>query len=258
MEIPRGKNIRLSTGRRILCDLMHFSRMVPLVSIERVMDLRPVIEARKALPQRPSWYAIFLKAYGAVGARMPVFRRAYMKFPWPHLHEYACNIGVVPIERELDGEPSLLFLKMKAPEELPLPEIDRLIREAKTQDVWTIESFIPVLWSMRWPRFMRHWGGWYALNMRPYWRGVFFGTFGLTGVAGLGSTSVHFLSPLTSTIAFGVIGEDGRTIVRMMFDHRVVDGTLTATAMQELERELNGPIADEMRAQAVPAAAPAV
>ena len=37
---------------------------------------------------RPSWCAIFTKAYAVVAARYPELRRAYLKFPFPRLYEH--------------------------------------------------------------------------------------------------------------------------------------------------------------------------
>ena len=62
----------------------------------------------------------------------------------------------------------------------------------------------------------------------------------------LGAESLHPLSPLTSTINYGVIDENGRVTVRIVYDHRVMDGSTVARALIRLEEILNGEILREL------------
>src|SRR5438445_1735989 len=84
----RGRAIPLSRPRRMVADLMHFAAGVPTVPVQRRMSLAPVVAARSACAERPSWTAIFTKAYALVAAEFPELRRAYVKFPWPQFYEY--------------------------------------------------------------------------------------------------------------------------------------------------------------------------
>ena len=68
------------------------------------------------------------------------------------------------------------------------------------------------------------------------------------------ATSLHTLSPLTTTITFGVIEPDGSVLVRLFYDHRVLDGVQPSEALRELEEALNGGILHELEI-AAPAAA---
>ena len=63
-------------------------------------------------------------------------------------------------------------------------------------------------------------------------------------------TALHPLSPLTTTLTYGVIGPDGSCDVRLVYDHRVLDGAVVARALARLEEELTGPVCDELRAMA--------
>src|SRR5436190_1797257 len=58
----------------------------------------------------------------------------------------------------------------------------------------------------------------------------------------LGAESLHPLSPLTTALNYGVIGEDGTVDVRIIYDHRVLDGSTVARALVDLEKVLIGPI----------------
>src|SRR3954454_13529537 len=95
-----GKAIRLSPMRRFVCDLLEAARGVPSIPVQRRMKLAEVAVARAAHPLRPSWPAIFIKAFALVAGRMPELRRAYVKFPWPHLYEYPVSTVSIAVERE--------------------------------------------------------------------------------------------------------------------------------------------------------------
>ena len=82
--------------------------------------------------------------------------------------------------------------------------------------------------------------------MSGHWRAKYAGTFGLTSTAALGATVNTLLSPLTTTLTYGVFAPDGRVTVRLFFDHRVLDGLGSAAALEELESALNGPIREEL------------
>ncbi|HEY1188889.1 MAG TPA: hypothetical protein VGE74_14640, partial [Gemmata sp.] len=75
MTPSAGHRLRLSIPRRFVCDLLHASRRVPLITFERRMDLRDVAAARKRLCQPPAWVLLFAKAFGIVAAQRPELRR---------------------------------------------------------------------------------------------------------------------------------------------------------------------------------------
>jgi hypothetical protein len=246
MPFPKGRSLPLSPARRLMCDLMHFSRQVPLVSIERRLELAAVAKARQALPTRPSWFALFLKAFGNVARRRPAFRRSYLPLPWPHLYEHGCNVASLPIERSIGAEDMLLFLRIRDPESLTLAQLQRVLHEAKHRPVEEIGPFRSALRLSRLPRPLRRLAWRLGLYAVPSWRARYFGTFGLTAVSGLGSASLHFLTPLTSTLSYGVLDADGSVVVRLAYDHRVLDGVEPARALEDLEEVLNGPIVEEL------------
>jgi hypothetical protein len=93
---------------------------------------------------------------------------------------------------------------------------------------------------------LRRWLWWLAFSVSGRWRIQHFGTFGVTGVSAFGASSLHTLSPLTTTIAYGVIDADGRVVVRCFWDHRAIDGIPPAKALVELERVLNNEMVAEL------------
>jgi hypothetical protein len=98
----------------------------------------------------------------------------------------------------------------------------------------------------RWPRPVRRALLWLGLNL-PRTRPGQFGTFGLSVYSSLGAESLHPLSPLTTTLTYGVIEPDGGVTVRLVYDHRVFDGATAARALACLEQSLTGPLLEELR-----------
>jgi pyruvate/2-oxoglutarate dehydrogenase complex dihydrolipoamide acyltransferase (E2) component len=88
---------------------------------------------------------------------------------------------------------------------------------------------------------------WLGLNIGRQ-RGNYFGSFGITVYSGLGAESLHPLSPLTATMNWGVIGDDGKVAVRIMYDHRVLDGSQVARTLERLEQTLTNELVAELTA----------
>src|SRR5947209_1714338 len=99
-----GRNLALSLPRRFIGDLLHFAQKVPTVPVQRRMNIAPLVAARKLAVPRPSWCALFTKAYVMVAKARPELRRAYLSFPWPHLYEHSISVASVAIERQVGEE----------------------------------------------------------------------------------------------------------------------------------------------------------
>ena len=92
---------------------------------------------------------------------------------------------------------------------------------------------------------------WSTLNISGFKRAKRFGTFGLTSYGALGAESLHPISPLTTTLTFGPISPAGEVIVKLIYDHRVLDGAYIARRLRDIEDTLHGPILDELPARSV-------
>jgi hypothetical protein len=247
MPQPSGRNLPLSPSRRFICDLVHFARKVPSVPVQGHINVAAVAAARAAAAPRPSWCAIFTKAYAAVAAARPELRRAYLSFPRPHLYEHPENVASVAVERRLGDEDAVFFGHLRGPEKQGLLELDAHLRRLKEEPVEKIGLFRRVLKTSRWPRPLRRLLWWFGLNVSGRKRAKHLGTFGVSVYAGLGAASLHPLSPLTTTLNYGVIQADGGVDVRLIYDHRVLDGSTVARALADLERVLNHEIVMELR-----------
>jgi hypothetical protein len=241
----RGRRIALSIPRRIVTDLMYFSAGLPWIVAQRDMVLDAARAAREAHLERPTWTALFTKAYALVAGEFPELRRAYMRLPWPHLYEYETSAASVVVERDFGGEPGLMFVRINDPDITPVAQIGRLIRDGKT-DAYAADPHVRLLLRIAaLPLPLRRLVWWIALNL-PRVRGNYLGTFGLSTVTALGAEILQPRSPLTTILTYGVIGDDGRVAVRAVFDHRVLDAMTMARALGRLEEVLNGPIAREL------------
>ncbi len=226
---------------------MRLAATVPGVPVERLMDLGAVIAARSALPDRPPWVGIFAKALALTARELPELRRAYIKWPWPHLYEYPVSAAAITLDCEYRGEPCVAFRIIKDPALLPLSTIGQIIHSAKERPMEEVPEIRRAMTVARLPGILRRPLMWLGHNL-PRSRANYFGTFSVTAISFLGADMPHVPNPTTSLLTFGVFGADGRVPVRMIMDHRVLDGVRFAQILARLEAILNGPILNELRA----------
>ena len=234
-----GRRVALTPARRAVVELMRVSANVPLVTVERTMDVRALVAARAGVRPPPSWPALFLKAYAQVAARHPELRRSYMVWPWPHLYEASVSVASVAVEREIAGEPCVVFAFVTGPDTQSLAQLHANLADAKRLPVEGMRHAARMLRTARLPWPLRGWAFRWGFHRSGHSRAKNFGTFGLTVVAGLGATLERLVTPLTTTLSYGPVGADGRVSVRLTFDHRALDGAPAARALAELEAALN-------------------
>lgn len=247
MDVQAGQTFPLSVPRRLICDLLHFARKAPTVPVQRRMRLDSLLTARAQSTRPVGWCAIFTKAYARVAVRLPELRRAYLSFPTPRLYQHPCSIASVAVERLYDGENAVLFAHMREPEGQTLRHLDEHLRRFKEEPIETFGLFRRALKVSRLPRCLRRALWWYGLNTSGPRRARHMGTFGVSVYSGLGAESLHPLSPLTTTLHYGVLRRDRSMPVRITYDHRVMDGATVARALALMEDVLNQDMAAELR-----------
>jgi hypothetical protein len=248
-----GKTVRISPFRRLVIDLMTFSQKVPTVTVDRRMNLSRLAAARRGLVPRPTWTALFTKAYALAASGDPRLRRCYMGFPWARFYEHPKNIATLNIGRRVDDEDIVLHAHIRSPEHRGLVELDAIVRHFMETPVEQIDSYRRVRRVSYLPGPLRRLIMGATLNLLGRRRCHNFGTFGLTSVAGQGAGILNLVPLLTTTLHYGLFDEKGCLDVRLAFDHRVLDGALAAEALFQLETVLLGQILDEVRALAAPA-----
>ncbi len=246
MSDAKGRNLRISLPRRWIGDLLHFARKVPGVVVQRQMNISSLVRARTQTAARPSWTAIFTRAYGLVAAAFPELRRAYLPFPWPHFYEHPISIASVAVEREYRGERAVFFGHVRGPENQSLAEIDGHLRRYREEPVENFGLFRRALTISRLPRPLRRLAWWIGLNSSGPKRAHRMGTFGVSVYSALGAESYNHFTPLTTALNYGVIRPDGTVAVRVIYDHRVMDGATVARALARMEEVLNERILKEL------------
>lgn len=243
---PSGTTRTLSLPRRWIADLLHFAGRVPSIPVQRRMNLGPLRVARAALSQRPSWVTLFTKAYAIVAQDTPELRRAYLTFPMQRIYEHPESVASVAIERDFDGEAAVLFTHLRTPDQVPIVELDRDLRFAKTAPLQRVPSFRRLLRVTQLWRPLRRLAWWYHLNCSGSSRARRFGTFGVSVYSGLGAESLHPISPLTTLLSYGPIEPNGDVTVRIVYDHRTLDGSTIARSLLRLEEVLNVQMTSEL------------
>src|SRR6202795_4566512 len=126
-----------------------------IIDLTRPLNVRRLMEARAATARPPGWAAIFVKAFCLVAKDQPVLRTLYAKWPWPHFYELPRSVGMIAIARVEDGQDCVLPQKVAAADELPLTEIDALIRYAADAPIEQVAAFRKILRVTRLPLPLR-------------------------------------------------------------------------------------------------------
>jgi hypothetical protein len=226
---------------------MHACRNVPLVCAERRMDLGALIAARRAWQPRPSWSAIFVKAFALVAADISALRRSYIHFPWPHLYEHRISVATVNVDREFQGEETVVLAHARGPDGWPLAALDAHLRRCKEAPLASLRSFRRALRLAALPWPLRRWAMGLGLHGSGRLRERFFGTFAVTSLGAQGAGALLARGPLTVTLHYGLFDTAGQLDVRLTFDHRVFDGVIAARGLAALEATLRGQLLEELR-----------
>lgn len=246
MAKERGTSYPLSPFRRLVVDLMHFSQHVPSVSIERRMQLAPLVAARLACSTRPGWTVLFAKAYALVARDLPVLRRAYMPLPRPRFYQNPYSTVALNIERQCGDEPVVLQCLIKRPDKRSLGELDAIVRHNQTTPLEELRWHRRARTMGRLPWPIRRLVWWFTLNVLGRERVHNFGTFSVSSIAPLGAGILHVVPVLPVSLHYSLFDGAGNLDVRMTFDHRVLDGATAARALVRLDQALHGEILKEL------------
>jgi hypothetical protein len=241
-----GRSYPLSPFRRLVTDLMFFSRQVPAVTVERRMDLAALVAARRRCTPRPAWAVVFAKAFALVARSLPELRRSYMAFPRGRLYEHPYSILALNVERHLAGEAVVVQCLIRRPENRSLAELDGIVRSYQNEPVERMRWYRRALAMSKVPWPIRPLLWWATLNVFGRRRCHNFGTFGLSSVAEQGAGLLSLIPILTTMVHYGLFTEGGELDVRLTWDHRVMDGAAAARVLVELERALQTPLLEEL------------
>jgi hypothetical protein len=102
--------------------------------------------------------------------------------------------------------------------------------------------------SGRLPGWLRRFLYWITLSWSGRTRAKRLGTFMVSSYGSLGAEQLHPISPYTTLLTFGPISAAGDVVVKLIYDHRVLDGRLIARCLAHLETIFHTTILDELRA----------
>jgi hypothetical protein len=88
---------------------------------------------------------------------------------------------------------------------------------------------------------------WWNLHTASRKRAKRMGTFSVSTLASHAAYNRLHPSPLTTSLAYGPLESDGRALVTLLADHRLLDGVPVARALERLEQVLLGEMVDELR-----------
>jgi hypothetical protein len=253
----RGKVRKISLPRRLIDDLMHASTGVPFVSLARPLNIRSLLESRALATHPPGWAAIFVKAFALVARDEPTLRTLYARWPWPSFYELPRSVAMVAVARVEDGEDCVLPQRIAGPDAMSLPDVDALIRHAKTAPIAEVPMFRKIMLATRLPLPLRRLTWLIGLNFGRQ-RANYFGSFVVTGVAAFGGGELQALSPGPFILSFDVVKPDQSIAVMIRWDHRITDAALIAKTLTRLEQVLNTEISAELRGLRQPAEPKAV
>jgi hypothetical protein len=247
MHESKGSLLPINGPRQFVIDLVHFARQVPSTPVARTIKVSALIGPRADHPAKPSWAVLFMKAYAIVGANHPPLRRALLQFPWARLYEHPWMNCALAIERSYQGEPGVFVGLFRAPDHQTISQLQEALTWYKHQPLEKVGVFRRTLAVSRAPAPIRRLLWWSTLNVSGYKRAKRFGTFGLTSYGALGAESLHPISPLTTTLTFGPISPTGDVVIKLIYDHRVLDGAYIARRLRDIEIAMNRQILAELR-----------
>ena len=242
----RGRWLSIPPARRMIFDVLYFSKKIPTQVIFREANLRRLAELKKKSAATIGWSMLFLKAYAILSSRHRKLRQAYMRWPWPHFYEHPTSVARFTVSRIHDGQDRVFFARFTEPDLCSLLELQEQLKLRLNAPIETLGNFRRQVIVSRLPFPLRRLIWWLSLNVSPRVRTILFGTFSLSTVSGRGATSVHPPSLATTTVTYGPIDSSGAVRLAIVYDHRVMDGAPVADLLVELEEILNGPIADEL------------
>jgi hypothetical protein len=136
----------------------------------------------------------------------------------------------------------------RAPEQQSISQLQQSLSWYKNEPLEKVGFYRMALRFSRVPTPVRRAFWWATLNLSGYKRSKRFGTFGLSSYGNLGAENLHPISPLTTTLTYGPIDRStGRVVVKLIYDHRVLDGAYIARRLADIEAALHGPVVEELR-----------
>ena len=243
----RGTSHPLSVQRRMVIDLLYFATGIPTVPVQKRMSLGPLIGGTGRKPRTAALDGDLHQGIWVVAEEFPELRRVYIKLTLAAIVRVPDQQGQHPPRARLQRRVRRLAGFNQRPRaSIACATSDTWIGYASTTPVEEIKDFRRWTQFARLPTFVRRAFWWLGLNWGRQ-RGNYFGTFGVSVYSALKAESLHPLSPATTVLNYGVMTEDGVLDVRIIYDHRVMNGATVARVLGRLEEILNTVMIEEVQ-----------
>ena len=168
-----------------------------------------------------------MKAYALVGADTPALAAVAAGVPLASALRASLDELRPGHRADLSRRGRRLRRDLPAPEQQSLVQLQKAVDWYKNETLEKVGFYRMALRFSQAPTPIRRLLWWGTLNISGYKRCKRFGTFGLSSYGSLGAEQIHPISPLTTTLTYGPIDPTTRrVVVKLIYDHRVLDGVL--------------------------------
>ncbi len=220
-------------------------RLLP-ARVDRTVQLGTTAQLQSRATRRISWSALFLKAYGLVAKKFPPLRQAWISWPVPYLYEHPESIAMLAVHRRRGRRDRLGWGRIRAPEHRSListqQRIDRLA-ELPIEKLFRRHASVGrvpgVVRTLVWRTSLHLYGARRARHV---------GTFSLASLDQRFAVDPAHPTGLATRLTYGPLDELGRSHVRLLYDHRLLDRVHAADVLDCLEETMQRPINAELKA----------
>ena len=239
-----GTTRAIGRQRAIVLDVVRYAAKVPSFPVERHVDIQALASLRERSPSRISWTALFARAYGLASREHSQLREIYVAWPWPRVYTSPDCVLSLAVNRQMPDGERLFFGRIHSPDKRSLTSIQADIENFQTED--PSQVFRSQWRGSKLPSLLRRIGWWWRMDIDFKNRARRIGTGSISALAGQGVTNRLHPCIMTSSFSFGPMESDGRSLVTLQCDHRVIDGAAAARALNGLCNFLTGQVQDEL------------
>ncbi len=236
--------MKISAHRALVLDGLALAPRGVLYPLEQTFDLAEVAVLRANCARRVSWSVLFLKAYSIVASRVPELRQEFRRWPTARLFQQSENVAMLVVNRRFENEDRICWARFERSEEQSLGDLQTALDEYQNHPVEQI--FKKQVRLSRMPTVVRRLLWWCNLNLAGVKRAKRMGTFTISSLAGQATVNRFHQTLLTTSLSYGPLDEQGRALVSLICDHRVLDGAVAARALTQLQSVMQDEIAAEL------------
>lgn len=227
---------------------LEHSRAYRPVVIDTEVEMTQVVQHRRQSGGRFSYFAYFIQAMSQVVAQYPEANSLFLGRFLPRLVSLDAVNAKFTVDKTAAGQRIVASAVVESADSLSLEDIQRRIDDIKAQEIAEGEAFAPIRKLHSMPLLLARLLFRYAM-WRPAIKSRVQGTFTITSLGGRAVTRFIPLPGSTLTLGVGDIAErplvkNGRlsvahtTTLTLVFDHRVLDGAISAEILAKIKEKL--------------------